>query len=155
MKHPFKHLLFSLPLAASLLSGGEHPTLSLKELSAIQPGMGTVMREYGYRFYVMYYAAKAGNWDLAAYQLHEQLEIQEVGEATRPHYAGKLKVFEKSYLETLQKKIEKRDKKGFETSYMETVNACNQCHKETGHPYIRYRLPKSAPLLLEMDSPKQ
>jgi len=155
MKHSFKHLLLSFPLAATLLTGGEHPTLSIKTLSAIQPGMGSVMREYGHRFYIMYYAAKANNWDLAAYQLHEQLEIQEVGEATRPQYSKKLKTFEEKYLNILQKKIEDKDQKGFETTYQETVKACNQCHRETGHHYIHYRLPQKAPLLLEMDSTKQ
>jgi hypothetical protein len=57
----------------------------LKTLAEIQPGLGTVMIEYGARFGNMYYAGKGSNWDLAAYQLKEAREIQEVGETTRPN----------------------------------------------------------------------
>src|SRR2546429_651633 len=53
-------------------------------LAGIQPGLGTVMREYSRRFGNIYYAAQAGNWGMAAYQLKEMVEIQEVGETTRP-----------------------------------------------------------------------
>src|SRR5262249_49185828 len=65
----------------------------LKTLAEIQPGMGTVMMEYSTRYTNMYYAAKGGNWDLAGYQMKEALEIQEVGETTRPARAGGLKAF--------------------------------------------------------------
>ena len=57
----------------------------LKTLAEIQPGLGTVMIEYGNRYSIAYYAAKGGNWDLAAYQIKEMREIQEVGETTGPH----------------------------------------------------------------------
>ena len=50
----------------------------LKTLAAVQPGLGTVMIEYANRYSNIYYAAKGGNWPLAAYQLKEALEIQEV-----------------------------------------------------------------------------
>jgi hypothetical protein len=51
----------------------------VRTLSDLQPGLGTVMIEYGDRFTNMYYAAKGRNWDLAAYMLKEAKEIQEVG----------------------------------------------------------------------------
>jgi hypothetical protein len=38
----------------------------LKTLANIQPGVGTVMMEYSARWTNTYYAAKGGNWDLAA-----------------------------------------------------------------------------------------
>jgi hypothetical protein len=132
------------------LFGGEHKTLTLKEISSIQPGLGTVMMEYGYRFYVLYYAVKAKNWELAKYQLHEQLEIQEVGETTRPEYAEKLKEFELKYLKNLEDDIEKRDWLKFQKDYDKATNACNRCHFETGHKYIQYQLPANPPSLLRM-----
>jgi len=79
--------------------------LPLGNLAEIQPGLGTVMIEYGTRFYIMYYAAKDGNWDLAKYQLKEALEIQEVGETTRPARAPLLKAFEASYLDQLNQTV--------------------------------------------------
>lgn len=39
-----------------------HPHLTLGQIAEITPGMGTIMMEYSHRFYIAYYAAKAGNW---------------------------------------------------------------------------------------------
>ena len=86
----------------------------LKTLAAVQPGLGTVMIEYANRYSNIYYAAKGGNWPLAAYQLKEALEIQEVGETTRPQRAESLKAFERAFLDPLSKAIEARDSKSFE-----------------------------------------
>jgi len=41
--------------------------LTLDELARMQPGMDRLMAEVGPRVHRMYYAAKAGNWPLAAY----------------------------------------------------------------------------------------
>ena len=139
-------------VAAGVLTAGEHPKLSVETLSEIQPGMGTVMMEYGQRFWTLYYAAKAGNWKLAAYQLEEQLEIQEVGETTRPRYAAKLKAFEEAHLKTLEKAIEAKAFKAFDAAYAQAVKACNRCHEETGHGYIRYRLPDTPPPYLDLEA---
>src|SRR6478752_3118264 len=89
----------------------------LKTLAEIQPGLGTVMIEYSTRYTDMYYAAKGGNWDLAGYQLKEALEIQEVGETTRPARAAGLKAFETAYLEPLDASIKAKDFDGFDKTF--------------------------------------
>jgi hypothetical protein len=121
------------------------PEEKLKTLAEIQPGLGTVMMEYSARFTNAYYAAKGGNWDLADYQLKEALEIQEVGEITRPKRAEALKTFESKYLDPLGKAITAKDMNAFESAFKEAQDGCNACHKDQGYPYIRYELPK-APL---------
>jgi hypothetical protein len=73
-----------------------------------------VMIEYSHRYSTLYYAAKAGNWPPAAYELKEALEIQEVGETTRPEKAEALKAFERSFLTPLDKTIKAKDFKRFE-----------------------------------------
>jgi hypothetical protein len=121
-----------------------------KALAEIQPGLGTVMMEYSTRFANVYYAAKAGNWDLAAYELDEAKEIQEVGETTRPKRAGALKEFESKYLDPLEAAIKAKDAKSFDTAFKAAQDGCNACHKDQGFPFIRYELPKAAsmPLVL-------
>jgi len=111
-------------------------------LAKIQPGLGTVMIEYGDRFANTYYAAKGGNWGLAQYQLKEAVEIQEVGEATRPKHAPLLAAFEHSYLDPLEQAIENKDWGEFKKSYDEAITGCNDCHRATGHGYVKYRLPE-------------
>jgi hypothetical protein len=138
-------------VAATLLWSSGHKTLTIEALSGIQPGMGTVMMEYGHRFYVLYYAAKANNWELAEYELHEQLEIQEIGETTRPNYAKRLKAFEDAYLSKLEKTIKMKKWPEFKKMYAEVTDACNRCHTETGHGYIHYKLPAIPPAMLKMD----
>lgn len=120
-------------------------------LAAIQPGLGTVMKEYGDRFSTMFYAAKAGNWELADYELHEALEIQEVGETTRPEKAELLKAFETANLDSLKAAIDSKDWDVFEERFNTTIQACNGCHAGTGHPYIKYTLPSSPPAPLQME----
>jgi len=125
--------------------------LTLGEIAEIQPGLGTIMIEFGHRFYVAYYAAKASNWGLADYEIHELIEAQEVAEATRPKYTEELKAFEHGTLAQLQKTIKAKNWKQFEVKYAETTKACNACHTKNGHPYIQYQLPKGAPKYLRME----
>ncbi len=136
-----------LVLAAVAVSGQEwlkgSPEETLKTLADIQPGLGTVMIEYSNRFTNAYYAAKGGNWDLAAYMVKEMGEIQEVGEATRPARADALKAFEKSYLDKLNETIKAKDFKKFEADFKSTIQGCNGCHAGNGFPFIKYQLPRA------------
>lgn len=125
----------------------KHGTLTLADLAEIQPGLGTIMIEYGNRFYHTYYAAKDGNWGLAGYQLKEALEIQEVGEITRPGKAAMLKAFEDSYMGPLKDAIDAQDWNAFQAAYNNAISGCNGCHAATGHPYIEYSLPSTPPAL--------
>ncbi len=120
----------------------------LATLAGIQPGLGTVMIEYGTRYTTMYYAARGGNWDLAAYQLKEALEIQEVGETTRPARAPALKAFEKTYLGPVDAAIKAKDFNKFNTAFRAGIQGCNGCHVGQGFAYIKYVLPNapSSPL---------
>ncbi len=97
-------------------------------LWAIQPGLGTVMMEYSNRISRVYFAQKAGNWDMAKYQVGEMTEIQEVGETTRPARAQLLKAFENSFLVPLGKAIDAKDPKAFDTAYTAAISGCNACH---------------------------
>jgi hypothetical protein len=86
------------------------------------------MIEYGFRMAALWFAAQAGNWDLAQYQLTEMREIQEVGETTRPARAPSLKSFESSFLDPLEEQIKKKDKTALESAYDSAIQGCNSCH---------------------------
>src|SRR6266498_3110420 len=114
------------------------------KLADIQPGLGTVMIEYGSRFGNVYYAAQAANWGMAAYQLKEAVEIQEVGETTRPARAPLLQNFEQVALVPLAKDIVNQDLDSFNTHFDKMVTSCNGCHTALGFPYIVYKVPDQA-----------
>jgi cytochrome c553 len=142
----------TFPLGAPTLADAQNlisnrfSTLDLTlALWSIQPGLGTVMQEYGYRFALTWFAAEAGNWDMAAYQLKEAAEIQEVGETTRPAKAQLLKDFETNYLTPINTAIATKDKTAFETAYHAAIPACNACHVATGHPYVRVQISPVTP----------
>jgi hypothetical protein len=113
----------------------------------IQPGLGTVMIEYGNRFGRLYYAAKAANWDMAKYQRGEMTEIQEVGETTRPARAPMLKAFEEYFLSGLDKAIGAQDGKAFDDAYAKAVDGCNACHMGSqssnwkSYQYVKIQVP--------------
>jgi hypothetical protein len=113
----------------------------INALTSIQPGLGVVMHEIGYRNAAMYWAANGGNWGLAQYELKELLEAQEVGEITRPKFSAMLKAFENDNLLPLGKAIVKKDIKLFNQRFTTTVRACNGCHTATGHGFIKYQVP--------------
>ncbi|HEY5983458.1 MAG TPA: hypothetical protein VIU38_08290 [Anaerolineales bacterium] len=115
----------------------------------IQPGLGTVMIEYGNRLGRMYYAGKAGNWDMAKYQLDEMVEIQEVGETTRPGRAAGLKAFEDGYLGALDQAILAQDTTAFDAAFAGAVDGCNACHAASSgsnwksYQYVKVQVPKA------------
>jgi len=117
----------------------------LDAVAAIQPGLGTIMIEYGNRFINTHFAAMAGNWGLAGYQLKEAREIQEVGEITRPKHAKNLKEFETKYLVPLDEAIKAKDLSAFNTRYSLALAGCNECHALTRHPFIQIVVPAKAP----------
>jgi cytochrome c553 len=120
-------------------------------LWAIQPGLGTVMIEYSQRLARLWFAANAGNWDMAKYQLDEMIEIQETGETTRPARAPMLKAFEDNYLAKLDKAIGAKDKAAFTTAFNDTVAGCNGCHKASSgttwksYQFVSIQTPKTDP----------
>jgi hypothetical protein len=123
----------------------------LKTLAAIQPGLGTVMIEYSNRAGNVYYAAQGSNWGLAAYQLNEMTEIQEVAEHTRPGREKALQTFEKSALSPLAKDIVNQDATAFRGDFDKMVAQCNGCHRANGYGFIVYKLPDRPAMPAKMD----
>lgn len=113
----------------------------LNALARVQPGLGVVMHEIGYRATAAYKAANGGNWGLAQYELKEMLEAQEVGEATRPQYAPMLKAFEHANFPPILEAAENKDLDKFNQHFASAVEACNACHVALGHAFIKYQLP--------------
>ena len=117
----------------------------------IQPGLGTVMIEYGRRLAQIKYALDAGNWDMAKYQLDEAKEIQEVGEVTRPNRAPLLKAFEENYLNALDQAVLAQDKDKASTALDNAITGCNACHTASAsanwssYGYVQIQLPQTDP----------
>ncbi len=144
--------VIAAPRAAPAPQAAATPTpLTLQQLSDIQPGLGTIMIEYGHRMAALWFAGQAANWDLAQYQLTEMREIQEVAETTRPARAPALKSFESSFLDPLEEQIKAKDKTKFESAYNSAIQGCNSCHGSQisadwpqGFAFIKVQVPKDS-----------
>jgi S-layer homology domain/Cytochrome c554 and c-prime len=128
----------------------------------IQPGLGTVMIEYGNRMARLWFAGNAGNWDMATYQIAEMKEIQETGEITRPNRADPLKAFEASYLDPVNATAQAKDKPGFITAFNAMIAGCNGCHTAastatiSSFKFIKVQIPKTDPAdYLQWDASSQ
>src|SRR3989304_3342023 len=89
-----------------------HVELSLDQLVELQPGLGRLMPEVGRRYWILHYAAKGGNWELAAHQLRQIVHLFGVGSTTRPKMAKHLEAFRLGTLQPLGSAIEGRDWQG-------------------------------------------
>src|SRR5579864_9453261 len=88
--------------------------LELEELTSLQPGLARLMPEVSARFWKCFYAAQAGNWPLASWQLREMRKLLRLGEVTRPKYTGDLEDFINNDVEPLLAAVEQKDLPRFE-----------------------------------------
>ena len=122
-----------------------HRRLSIDEIAALQPGLGTIMPQVSRRYWILYYAAKAGHWPLANFQLKEMRELMEFGAFTRPKYVEQLDEFIDQKLSVIQACIERQDWPAFDEAYRDAIAASNMYHELNDKPFIQWKLPDHPP----------
>src|SRR5215471_5858456 len=109
----------------------------IDEVRGALPKFAIPMREVGDRFQNMYFAAKDGNWALAAYMSKYMNGAMNPAIVTKP---AEYKVWKSFYDETftpVNKAIQAKDVKAFETAYMGVIKDCNGCHQGMGYGFIK------------------
>jgi hypothetical protein len=129
--------------------------MTIDQMAEIQPGMAAVMKEAGNRFTQTYYAAKGGNWKLAAHHLNQLRAEFRTAKITRPKYADDLTTFDKDYLLPIFKAIHDQDWDQFETAFKRGEEGSDLYHDKRGFPHIRYVLPKDPPSNLYLGPPEK
>jgi hypothetical protein len=128
----------------------KHTELTLDDIASMQPGLGRLMPEVSQRYHIAYYAAKGGNWRLAAYQLHELGGLLRLGAVTRPKYAAQLTAFDKVHLSALLEAVAQHDFSTFERAFERATEVANIYHQATDHPEVIWRLPHNPPDHLDL-----
>jgi hypothetical protein len=123
----------------------KHGELSLEDVAAVLPGTGEVMRSVSHCFAMSEHAARGGNWDLALYYLRRTRSMLRGLAVTRPKYRIQLAEFDSDFLEPLYQALLGRDLSLCEERFSSTVDQANVYHVDTGHDYIRWRIPDTAP----------
>lgn len=127
--------------------------LGLEELTSLQPGLARLMPEIGARFWKAYYAARAANWRLAAWQLREMRKLMRLGTVTRPKYAVDLDAYVAEEVDPLLQALDDHDFARFERIYYEAVDAANELHRRWSKEFIVWRLPDAPPPDLDLTPP--
>lgn len=132
-----------------------HGEMTLDQLAGIQPGMAALMKEVGDRYTQAYYAAKGGNWKLAAHCLNSLRGAFRAAKLTRPKYADDLAAYDAEYLTPIFKAIHEQDWNTFEAAFLKGELGSDQYHDKRGYPHIRYSLPKDPPSNLYLGPPEK
>jgi hypothetical protein len=152
--------VFSLDHKVRNLGAPDHVALqeSLKRVQAelalakeLAPGLGEYMTTIQLHAAKLWFAAKANNWELAAYELHELEESMETVTKLNVEKNGvKISNVMDAVLQTqiaqLEKSIRAKNQNDFQKSYDETLSACNGCHTESGHRFIQIIRPTAPPV---------
>jgi hypothetical protein len=128
----------------------KHGEFTLDQIAALLPGLGVLMPQISRRFWILYYAAQGGNWELAQYQLEQLRYLLHVGATTRPKQAERLNAFSQGPLGHVEEAITQRDWATFEQAFQRAAKGANAMHKATGHPEIQWTLPPNPPEELEL-----
>lgn len=123
----------------------KHGELTLDEIAGLQPGVSEWMLAMAHRTHVMYFACKAGNWDLGLYQLRGIRKILNNAALTRPKYKSALEQFAKEHLDGLDAAMRRRSWEELDRLMAAAVQASDRYHAEWGYAYIRYRIPDHPP----------
>ena len=127
-----------------------HAYFTIDEIAAMLPGPARLMPEVGNRWWKVYYAAKAGNWALAEYEVKETIELIETCMITRPKYQKWMEPFVHDNMGAVRTAIKKKDWKEFETVYNQSIKDANDYHKAADKPLIHWKLPAMPPPDMEM-----
>jgi hypothetical protein len=123
----------------------------LDQLRGRLPDQSHVMKDVGYHFTNLWFAAKDKNWPLAKFYLDE----------TRSHLRWAVRVIpvrktsggeldlriildglDRTVLSDLQKAVESQDARGFPALYRRSLVGCYSCHQAAEKPYLRPRIPE-------------
>jgi cytochrome c553 len=115
------------------------------------PGLGEFMTTMQLHMGKLWFAGKADNWDLARYELDELREAMEAAQNLHSTKNGVdvskvLDAVAQSQVSQLATSIEKKNRSNFTHAYDEALSACNGCHEESGHRFIKIARPTAPPV---------
>jgi hypothetical protein len=117
----------------------------LSDLGLLLPGMAEIMPLVGVRIWKCYYAGRARNQELAAFQLKEAVSLMEKAAVLRPKYSDDLEKFTGGIVEVLREAIATRDWDTFESAFDTMVEEANAYHEQYDKGFLRWKVPSEPP----------
>jgi len=130
---------------AGIKAKTRHGEMTIDQLAEIQPGLAKIMQDVSREYSYAYYAAKGGNWKLAAHELGLIRAEFRTAKVTRPKFAADLDAFDADYIVPILKAIQSKDWGACEEAFEKGSEGSDKYHDKYGFNYIRFILPKEAP----------
>src|SRR5438309_7580942 len=115
----------------------KHGTLTVDELAAMQPGMARLMDELSRRYWVLYYAAKAGNWELAGYMERESEKILQTASVSRRRHRDDIAPSVRERLGPIAPAIDAKDLPTLYSAYHQCSDQSEMYHDKYKPWFIR------------------
>ncbi len=119
-------------------------------MRGVAPVVADIMGQTQLRHIKLGYAGRVGNWELASYETHQiRRSFEEAAKAggtidDRPIS----KWFEQESLPEIgeiDKAIEKRDVRRFNSAFEDLTRACNACHRAANIGFVKMQVPTASP----------
>ena len=123
----------------------------IEQLRGRLPDQSHVMKDVGYHFSNLWFAARAKNWPLAKFYLDETRSHLKWAVRVIPVRKTKggdldlrviLDALDRTVLADTQKAIDARDLEAFTKAYQQTLAGCYSCHTAAEKPYLRPKIPE-------------
>ena len=149
--------------AGAQTAGGEAPASEiqsqLETITGKLPDQSHAMKDVGYHFSNLWFAAQQHNWPLAEFynketlsHLHWAVRIIPLRKDNLGQEIDLVKIleaFENGPWTQLKDAIAAKDDAAFDKAYRFTMETCYACHKAADKPYLRLQIPTSpeAPIM--------
>jgi hypothetical protein len=118
------------------------------------PRLGDIMNAIQLRQIKLWFAGKAGNWELAAYEIR-QLEAGLMEAATLyPGIPATNVTTMTKPAQSIADAIEAKDSRRFAKAVGEFTDGCNSCHRSIGRSFIVMRVPTDSPFSNQVFPPQ-
>jgi hypothetical protein len=135
-------------ILSSAVQSMQSELTSVKQSTA---GLGEFMTAIQLHMGKLWFAAKAGNWELANYEVNELRETMEGAKSLHAVKNGVdvskvLDAVLQTQMAQLSQSITSKKASDFEKAYDDARSACNGCHEETGQKFIHIIRPTAPPV---------
>jgi len=149
--------------AAVAVQSGTNEIAALKaeieQLKGKLPDQAHVMKDVGYHFANLWFAAQKKNWPLADFYWAETrshmrwavriIPVRKDPQGKDIHLQEILDPIEKTTLEEIRKAIGEKDSQRFVTAYKQMLDSCYACHLASGKSFLTLQIPQQpeAPII--------
>jgi hypothetical protein len=125
----------------------------VERLKGLVPDQAHAMADVDFHAANLWFAGKAGNWDLAQFYMGEVrshlkwavriIPVRKNPKGGEVFLEQLLAAVDAAQLEPVKKAIVAKDAALFEKTYTEMLNGCYMCHVASGKPYLRLHIPET------------